>query len=165
MVGRDARTAWLMVLGQVVLLGLIAALPRRHDWTIPLDVARACIVVTVIGILVMVVAATELGRGLTAAPLPNKHAQLRTAGLYRHVRHPIYTGLLLAGIAYTLPSGNGWVAAACGLLILLINFKARWEERHLERRFLEYAAYSRHTSRFIPSPRTKKFRLRAGEGN
>ena len=42
----------------------------------------------------MVIGATGLGRGLTATPLPNAHAQLRTGGLYRYARHPIYSGLL-----------------------------------------------------------------------
>ncbi len=57
----------------------------------------------------MVVAATALGRGLTAAPLPNSHAELRTGGLYRFVRHPIYSGLLLFAVART-----PHLRAACG---------------------------------------------------
>jgi protein-S-isoprenylcysteine O-methyltransferase Ste14 len=146
--------AGLMVLGQFVLLGLIVALPGGHDWTLPLDLARVCIVASAIGVLVMVVAATALRRGLSAAPLPNEHARLRTTGLYRLARHPIYTGLLLSAIAYSARSGSGWVATACGLLILLINVKARWEERHLERRFPDYVAYARHTPRFIPLRKT-----------
>ena len=31
----ERRTAWLMVLGQFVLLGLIVGLPDGHDWTLP----------------------------------------------------------------------------------------------------------------------------------
>jgi len=140
---------------QFVLLGLIVALPSHRDWTLPLDVARACVVATVIGVLLLVVAATALGRGLTATPLPNRHAELRTTGLYRYARHPIYTGLLLAAIAYSMRSGSGSVAAAGALLILVINVKARWEERHLKQRFPDYAAYCSHTPRFIPSRRRR----------
>ena len=145
------RTAWLMVLAQFVLLALIVGLPNRHDWRLPVTVTRACVVVTVIGVVLMVVAGTTLGRGLTAAPLPNERAQLRTTGLYRHVRHPIYTGLLLSAIAYSVQSSSGWVAATCALLVVLINAKARWEETHLTQRFPDYAAYTAHTPRFIPS--------------
>jgi protein-S-isoprenylcysteine O-methyltransferase Ste14 len=157
----ERRTAWLMVLGQFVLLGLIVGLPGARDWTLPLDVARGCIVASVIGVLVMVVAATALGRGLSAAPLPNEHTRLRTTGLYRYVRHPIYTGLLLFAIAFSVRSGSGWVAAACVLLVVLINVKARWEERHLKERFPDYVAYARRTARFIPSPKVPTRRLRA----
>jgi protein-S-isoprenylcysteine O-methyltransferase Ste14 len=140
-----------MVLAQFVLLGLIVGLPDRHDWTLPVAATRTCVVAAGIGLVLMVVAAAALGRGLTAAPLPNEHAELRTTGLYRHVRHPIYTGLLLSAIAYSVRSSSAWVAATCILLVVLINVKARWEERRLTQRFPDYAAYSEHTPRFIPS--------------
>jgi protein-S-isoprenylcysteine O-methyltransferase Ste14 len=90
----------------------------------------------------MVVAGTALGRGLTAAPLSNSHAELRTRGLYRFVRHPIYSGLLLlaVAVAVALASGSRWTTAACAALVVLINAKARWEERHLAAR----------AARFVP---------------
>ena len=147
---KDRRTAWLLVIGQFTLLALIILLPGRASSNLPTGLAVVGSAAEVAGILVMVVAATALGRGLTAAPLPNEHAQLRTGGLYRYVRHPIYSGLLLFAIARTLAHGSVWVAAACVLLIALINVKARWEERHLAARFPAYPAYANHTPRFIP---------------
>jgi protein-S-isoprenylcysteine O-methyltransferase Ste14 len=73
--------------------------PGAASWTLPTGVAVAGVATEVVGFLVMVVAATALGRGLTAAPLPNKHAQLRSGRLYGYVRHPIYSGLLLFAVA------------------------------------------------------------------
>jgi protein-S-isoprenylcysteine O-methyltransferase Ste14 len=146
----DRRTAWLLVVGQLTLLALVVLLPPGHSWSLPLGITRGCQVGALAGLLVMAVAATALGRGLTATPLPNQHARLRTGGLYRYVRHPIYSGLLLFAVSRTLTSGNPWVATACALLVLLINVKARWEERLLAERFPEYPAYARHTARFIP---------------
>lgn len=140
----------MLVFSQFLLLALIVLLPAREDWSLPTGPARAGDVAAVVGILLMVVGATSLGRGLTAAPLPNEHAKLRTGGLYGYVRHPIYTGLLLFAIARSLTQGSGWVAAACVGLIALINLKARWEERHLAQRFPDYLPYARHTPRFIP---------------
>jgi len=147
---RERRTAWLLVLGQFVLLALLVFLPHSDAWTLPVAVARAAQVAAAVGIVVMVVAGTALGRGLTAAPLPNSHADLRTGGLYRFVRHPIYSGLLLLALAVTLTSGSLWTAAACIALVALINAKARWEEQHLAARFPGYAAYAARTPRFIP---------------
>jgi len=146
----DRRTAWLLVLGQFLLLGLIVLLPRGDTWTLPVAVARAAQVATAAGVILMVVAAAALGRGLTAAPLPNAHAELRTGGLYHFVRHPIYTGLLLSAVALTLTSGNLWTTSACLALVVLINVKARWEEQHLAQRFPGYACYAARTPRFIP---------------
>ena len=146
----ERRTAWLLVLGQFVLLGLIVLLPGADTWTLPVAIARATQIAEGVGIIVMVAAATALGRGLTATPLPNSHAELRTGGLYRFARHPIYTGLLLFSVAHALTSGSLWTASACVALVVLINAKARWEERHLAKRFPGYAAYAAGTSRFIP---------------
>jgi len=147
---RERRTAWLLVLGQFVLLALIVLLPRGTAWTLPVVITRTAQVAAAVGIVVMVVAGTALGRGLTAAPLPNSHAELRTGGLYRLVRHPIYSGLLLLSVALTLTSGSLWTTAACAALVVLINAKARWEEQHLAARFPDYAAYAARTPRFIP---------------
>jgi len=147
---RERRTAWLLVLGQFTLLALLVFLPHSDAWTFPVVVADAAHVAAVVAIVVMVVAGAALGRGLTAAPLPNSHAELHTGGLYRFVRHPIYSGLLLLALAVTLTSGSLWTAAACGALVVLINAKARWEERRLAARFPAYAAYAARTPRFIP---------------
>lgn len=146
----DRRTAWLLVFGQFALLALIVVLPSGKSWTVPDALARAGDVAAVAGIVLMVAAAPSLGRGLTAAPLPNEHARLRTGGLYRYVRHPIYTGLLLFAIGRGLGTGNAWSASACVLLVVLLNVKARWEERRLAQRFPDYPAYARRTPRFIP---------------
>ncbi|MDP2013215.1 MAG: isoprenylcysteine carboxylmethyltransferase family protein [Actinomycetota bacterium] len=145
------RTAWLLVLGQLTLLALIVLLPGGTLWTLPVALVRATQVTAVVGIILMLIAGVALGRGLTAAPLPNSHAELRTGGLYRFVRHPIYSGLLLLAIALTVASGSAWTIAACAALIVLINAKARWEERRLAERFPGYPAYAACTPRFIPA--------------
>ena len=148
----ERRTARLLVLGQFVLLAPIVLLPHGDDWILPAAVARTARVAVWVGLVLMVLAATALGRGLTALPLPNVHAELRNGGLYRFVRHPIYSGLLLLAVALSLTSGSKWTAAACAALVVLINVKARWEERQLALRFTGYAGYAARTRRFIPGP-------------
>ena len=115
------RTAWALVAAQFALIGLIVLLPRRADWSVPNWLQIVDTVGTWIGIAIMIVAGLGLGRGLTAAPLPNAHATLRTGGLYRLARHPIYSGLLLFTLAQVVGSGSVPVAVAGGLLIVLIN--------------------------------------------
>jgi len=110
----------------------------------------ACTVATVLGLAVMVIGATGLGRGLTATPLPNAHAQLRTGGLYRFARHPIYSGLLLTMASITVASGSGFRLLALAALVPLLTVKARWEEVRLSQRFEGYASYAARTPRFIP---------------
>ncbi len=146
----DTRTARLLVAGQFVLIGLLVLFPDRRDWPVPAWLAVACTVATVVGLVVMVIGAMGLGRGLTATPLPNAHAQLRTGGLYRYARHPIYSGLLLTMTSVTVASGSLLRLLTLGVLVLLITVKARWEEKRLAQRFQGYADYAARTPRFVP---------------
>lgn len=145
----DVRTARLLVTGQFVLIGFLVLLPARHDWQVPPALALVCSVTTVLGLAVMVSGATGLGRGLTATPLPNAHAQLRTEGLYRYSRHPIYSGLILTMASLTVASGSAFRLLALGALVLLLTMKARWEETRLAHRFEGYADYAARTPRFV----------------
>ncbi|HEY5249929.1 MAG TPA: isoprenylcysteine carboxylmethyltransferase family protein [Dermatophilaceae bacterium] len=147
---KDTRTARLLVAGQFVLIGILVLLPGRDDWPVPAALAVACTVATVVGLVVMVIGAMGLGRGLTATPLPNDHAQLRTGGLYRYARHPIYSGLLLMMTSVTVASGSLLRLFTLGVLVLLITVKARWEEERLTQRFEGYASYAARTPRFVP---------------
>jgi protein-S-isoprenylcysteine O-methyltransferase Ste14 len=152
----DVRTARLLVAGQFALIGVLVLLPTRDDWAVPTALAVACSAGTVVGLAVMVLGATGLGRGLTATPLPNAHAQLRTGGLYRYARHPIYSGLMLMMASITVAAGSALRLLALLALVVLLNAKARWEEARLARRFEGYAAYAAHTPRFVPSPTTRR---------
>ncbi len=146
----DVRTARLLVAGQFMLIGILVLLPNRHDWSVPTALTVACSAGTVLGLAVMVIGATGLGRGLTATPLPNAHAQLRTGGLYRYARHPIYSGLMLMMASITVASGSVLRLLTLAALVLLLNGKARWEETRLAQRFEGYADYAARTPRFVP---------------
>lgn len=151
----DRRIGWLFVAGQFALLAVIIFVPDRTGpesltWDWSTTTTSVLTWVTWLSVAVMVVAALGLGRGLTPVPLPNEHAQLRTGGLYRFVRHPIYSGLLLFASAMAIKSGSVVVLGAAVALTVLISFKARWEERFLALRFPGYAEYADRTPRFVP---------------
>ncbi|CAN5138615.1 hypothetical protein BH11ACT1_BH11ACT1_23240 [soil metagenome] len=154
----DAVVARLLVAAQGVLIVLLVVVPGRGGWPVPAALAVVSGAAAAVGLGIMLVAGTALGRGLTATPLPNAHAQLRTTGLYRFVRHPIYSGLLLAAAAFTLGTGSVTRLAVLLLLVVLLTLKARWEEVRLARRFDGYDAYAARTPRFVPG------RLRRSSG-
>ncbi len=84
------------------------------------------------------------------AALPSTHDQLAETGLYAHVRHPLYSGMLFVfmGLALyrpTLPAG-----LACFLGLLWIHVQARLEEYDLTQRLPGYADYMRRVPRFWP---------------
>lgn len=144
-----------LVAAQAVLLTGLAVLPKRRDWPVLTVVRLGGGLALVAGAGIAAVGASGLGRGLTALPLPNEHAQLRTGGLYRWVRHPVYTGVLLAAGGKTATSGSRWTLAAFAALVLLLTGKARFEERHLIARFPGYSAYADRTPRFFPGRRNR----------
>jgi protein-S-isoprenylcysteine O-methyltransferase Ste14 len=79
------------------------------------------------------------------------NTNLITDGLFRHVRHPIYafSVLLMLCSALILPSAP--MLAVAVVHVLLMNIKARNEERHLLQSHGEaYARYVEQTGRFFP---------------
>lgn len=152
---KSITTARALVAAQAALLAGLAVLPKRRDWPVPTVVRLSGGLAVVAGAGIAAVGASALGRGLTALPLPNEHAELRTGGLYGRVRHPVYTGVLLAAGAKTVTSGSRWTLAAFAALVLLLNGKARFEERHLIARFPGYPDYADRTPRFIPGRRDR----------
>ncbi|HZC52090.1 MAG TPA: isoprenylcysteine carboxylmethyltransferase family protein [Mycobacterium sp.] len=141
---------WALVAAQGGILAAQASIPRGTDWPTPLWLRRISAVAQVAGLAVVAVGARGLGPALTPSPLPTENARLRQDGLYRHVRHPIYSGALMASGAGAVASGNRRQLGAAMLLVALLNYKARFEEAALSERYPEYRAYAARTPRFVP---------------
>ncbi len=146
----ERQLAAAAVAAQVVLLAAQALLKRRDDWPTPAPVRLAAGAVAMGGAAVLATAGLSLGRGLTASPLPNTHAELRTDGLYRHVRHPIYAGAIAMSWARTVNSGDRRQAVLSAALVFLLYGKSIVEEQALSRRFSDYESYAARTPRFVP---------------
>lgn len=149
---RERRTGQVLVAGQGLLLAVIALAPRRSDWAVPPAVRAVGLAGQVAGAAASTAAALGLGSSLAALPTPAEAGRLHTDGAYALVRHPIYSGLLLATGSRAATSGNRWSAAAFVALLALLHGKARFEERLLAARYPDYADYLAATPRFLPRP-------------
>lgn len=147
---QDTALAWLFVTVQFALLIVIVVLPPGDAWPVTAWLDTVGLILEVIGAVVLVVGIVNLGRSLTPLPTPIDHAVLKVGGLYRWVRHPIYTGIMALVVGVTVRSASLAVAAASLALIGWFMLKARWEERHLARRYPDYGAYAARTPRFMP---------------
>ncbi len=101
-------------------------------------------VIQAVALFLMVVAAASLGPSFGIAPADRG---LRTQGLYRWIRHPLYASELLFYLGYALANWSWWnvmgVLVALGLTVLRI----RWEERIIA----GYDAYARRVRwRLLP---------------
>jgi protein-S-isoprenylcysteine O-methyltransferase Ste14 len=141
----------------VILGALMFAAPRLLPLALRRRVVPAGPLAPTLGVLLMaaglgfsVWARRHLGRNWSSQVVVKQdHALIRT-GPYSRLRHPIYTGILLAflGTAVVVGEVRGFV----GFLLVLIGFaiKSQAEETRMKATFPEYEQYRRQTSALIP---------------
>jgi protein-S-isoprenylcysteine O-methyltransferase Ste14 len=102
------------------------------------------------GAALLIVSRVTLGRSFTPLPRPRDRSTLRSTGIYARARHPIYGGLLVAGLGLSLHR-SPLVLAPIAALAIVFWLKSIREEAWLAERYPEYPAYRRATPhRFIP---------------
>lgn len=140
------------VLVQFVLMAAVAAGP----WLGPGEASASGpalaigLVLGALGIAFSLWALAGLGRNLTPFPHPREGATLVTSGAYRLARHPIYTGIALASLGWSLAWESPVTAVLAAALFVLFDAKSRREERALLEVFPEYRAYRERVRRLVP---------------
>lgn len=140
----------LYVIGQFALIIGLAVLPSPENWSNTSTLGIIDNAIFALGWLVLIVAILNLGRSLTANPVPLERATLKTGGLYGVVRHPIYLGLIIIAFSMALKSESLLGGLLFVVLVLLLNFKASFEEKLLGAKFPEYADYASRVGRLFP---------------
>jgi protein-S-isoprenylcysteine O-methyltransferase Ste14 len=108
-------------------------------------------VITAVGLLFTGWARIHIGRNWSGTVTIKQEHELISSGPYAIVRHPIYTGLIVAFIGSGLARGE-WR----GVLAVIIAWAALWRKLRLEERWMterfgeQYAAYCRRTPALVP---------------
>ena len=151
----DVKARWLFVpfaLGSLALAWFPASMDRRDLWTIDGDGARWLgLALLVAGGVLRVWPMFVLGRRFSAFVAIQEGHTLVTDGIYRHVRHPSYLGLLLAwaGWALVFRSSVGLLMLVPALPLLRTRIDA--EETLLASEFpAAWAEYRRRSWRLVP---------------
>jgi protein-S-isoprenylcysteine O-methyltransferase Ste14 len=81
---------------------------------------------------------------------------LVTSGAYKHVRHPVYLGELIAALGVLLPVLTPLTAAAFVFFVALQGWRVRLEERVLGDAFEDYSEFQQRVPMLFPWPRPAK---------
>jgi protein-S-isoprenylcysteine O-methyltransferase Ste14 len=142
----------------LVVGGVALAVPARRTvearrlWHVGWWAAWACVAAIAVGMAFAWWGRLHLGSLWSPNVTKKVDHRVVDTGPYRIVRHPIYTGLLLA--VYATAAAKGTVPGLVGAVIITvgISMKARLEERWLRQELGpdSYDAYSRRVPMLVP---------------
>ena len=123
---------------------------RGHRVTTDPWLAAVGLVLFALGLGFAIWARLHIGRNWGTPMTQKEEPELVTSGPYRLVRHPIYSGILLAAVGTAVALSWLWltVVALAGIYLM---YSATVEERHLTEQFPEdYPPYRQATKMLVP---------------
>jgi protein-S-isoprenylcysteine O-methyltransferase Ste14 len=123
----------------------------RHSFFVPPPaLGWVAAALTLLGTLIAIWARIHLGRNWSAAPAVKEKHELVVGGPYRFVRHPIYTGVLLAMLGVAL-TGSFFAIGILAVASVMVFRRIGKEEAIMLELFPgDYPAYQARTKRLIP---------------
>lgn len=153
---KPGRASWSRGRGvRVVIVILVFLLIRFGDFRgrgFNTDSWRAGfgLVLFALGLGFAVWARVHIGRNWGTPMTQKADPELVTSGPYHLVRHPIYSGILVAGVGTAVALNWLWLTAVV-LVGFYFVYSATVEERYMTERFPEaYPPYKRSTKMLIP---------------
>ena len=136
----------------VVIVILLARLGAFRGHGVNTDPWRAGLglVLFAVGLGFAIWARMHIGRNWGAPMTQKDEPELVTSGPYHLVRHPIYAGVLVAGVG-TAVALNLWWLIAVGLAGIYCLYSATVEEGYMTEQFPDtYPVYKRTTKMLLP---------------
>ena len=142
------RANWLVAL-QFLLIGVLLivpfAVPGEPLWSGQQSAVLAVLLI-ITGVVLAGAGVAALGRDLVPWVAPRQGASLRTTGVYRLTRNPIYVGILVAAAGWVVWFARVDLIVAWIALVVVLAVKARVEQHRLVDAFGdEYVQYADRT--------------------
>jgi protein-S-isoprenylcysteine O-methyltransferase Ste14 len=135
---------------QLVIFALILFAPKVPPLAFPLWLRVLGLAIIAVGGIFGTGGALALGSNLSPFPKPIEGGVLVTSGVYRWVRHPIYTGLILGTLGWSVWRSSLLGVGLAVLLFLFFDLKSRREERWLVEAYPNYEEYRRRVRKLLP---------------
>ena len=101
------------------------------------------------GLTISVASLFSLGNSISLG-IPDEKTELKTQGLYKLTRNPMYVGFNLLTISAALLTANYWVSLLALFSLIIYHFIILGEEAFLRERFGDkYEAYCKNTRRYL----------------
>ncbi len=114
-------------------------------------VAGFGVAICALGVGFAIWARTHLGRSWGMPMSVREGSELVTRGPYAFVRHPIYTGILLAILGTAMVRWSVWSAVMLPVVFVYCVYAAKSEERSMTTRFPnQYPDYMNRTKMLVP---------------
>lgn len=138
----------LLVIIQIVLFILFAVTGKGSgsDFTVSIF----AFLITVTGTIICVAGLLKLGSNLTPLPTPKSSGELVIGGVYKYIRHPIYSGIIIAAFGISLYSYSIPRFIITAVLYFFFRYKSQYEESMLIEKYKGYRDYMQNTGRFFP---------------
>jgi protein-S-isoprenylcysteine O-methyltransferase Ste14 len=153
---KDTDKSSIRVVWIVALLAIFTAILVKRSYSNPIfsdPIYRLTgAVITLAGMVIRIIAVKALGRMFTVDVTIRQNHELKTEGIYKHIRHPAYAGLLMSFYGLGLAMNNWWSLLVVVIPITIVFIRRiKMEEAVLEEEFGEaYAAYRRRSKSLIP---------------
>ena len=143
-------------------LGLIAILPLfgyliNPDWvvwarfTAPDWLRWLAVLPAVSAVPFLAWVFITIGNNISPTQATRQNHKLITAGPYRYIRHPLYTGATVFFLALTVITTLWWLSVTALLPLTILLFRTSIEETRLIETFGDdYRNYMKRTGRFLP---------------
>ncbi len=146
------------LIGAVIMFAYPLAYVINPDWLawsfFPRSAALGWLgaVLTVLGVIGLSWVTASLDTNFHTSLVVRDEHTLITSGLYRWIRHPMYTVILVMFVGWLLLIGSWFVGVATVVFVAVIMLmRTRREEAMMIERFGdEYRAYMGQTGRFLP---------------
>ena len=158
--GVPGSVEWIAGAGLLVALGLGVAAPimALNDVVEPIDALDgtgahvAGIVAYALGLALVVFSQQWMGRSWRVGVDESEGTELVLGGPFRFIRNPIFTGLLVMSVGFTLMVPSIVSFASTALLLVSLEMQTRLvEEPYLTRVHGEaYRVWARRVGRFVP---------------